>query len=391
MWIEREWAPAVGALSRRFPAVLLTGPRQVGKTSLLRHQFSQLAYVTFDDPALARQAETQPETFFAGRPEPLLLDEVQYAPALFRHLKKRIDEDRRPGRFLLTGSQKLPLMQNATESLAGRCGVLEMNSLAYREARGAVSELDDIDFLVRGGFPELYSVPTDRPADWYSSYVATYLERDVRNARHVGDLRDFSRFLRACALRSGQLLSFSDLARDVGVAPNTARAWLSVLQASGQVFLLEPYHRSAGKRLVKAPKLYFLDTGLACHLVGIADRATLFASPLAGAFWETFVVGQIVRHFQVSTTKPPIWFWRTSQGDEVDVLVEYGKRFVAIECKLTELPDQKDTKQLQRFARDMGQHSLIRSIIACRTIHAHDVDGGVLAASVLDVLNALRP
>ncbi len=391
MWIEREWSRAVAALLRTFPAVLLTGPRQVGKTSLLRHQYPSLAYATFDDPALARQAETQPDTFFAAHPGPLILDEVQYVPSLFRHLKKVIDRDRRPGRFLLTGSQTFALMHNVSESLAGRCGVLEMSSLSFGEVHRENAKRADLDYVVTGGFPALYSGVFERASDFYSSYLATYLERDVRNMRGVGDLRDFDRFMRAAALRTGQSLSYADLARDVGVAPNTARAWMSVLVASGLVYLLEPYHRNLGKRLVKAPKLYFLDTGLASHLVGIDSRATLLASPLAGAFWETFVVGQVVRHFQTARARPPVWYWRTSTGDEVDIVIERGARFIAVECKLTETPRRDATKGIAALRAYYGTSAVEKAYVACRTPHRHSIDSdfAVEARSVLDLVDAL--
>jgi predicted AAA+ superfamily ATPase len=391
MWIAREWTASVAALARAFPAVLLTGPRQVGKTSLLRHGYPKLRYLTFDDPALARQAESQPDVFFADHAAPMILDEVQYVPSLFRHLKKVIDRDRRPGRFLLTGSQTFPLMQNVSESLAGRCGIIEMSSLSFSEVHREDAKRRDLDCLLTGGFPALYTGAFERPADFYASYVSTYLERDVRNMRGVGDLRDFDRFMRAAAIRTGQILSYADLARDVGIAPNTARAWTSVLVASGLVHLLEPYHRNVGKRLVKSPKLYFMDTGLACHLMGIDARPTLLASPLAGALWETFVVGQVVRHFQSARSKPPIWYWRTSTGDEVDLVVERGARFIAVECKLSETPGRDAAKGIAAFARDYGKGAVEQAFVACRAPHRHPIGGDVPveASGILDLVGAL--
>jgi uncharacterized protein len=391
MWIERDWSAAVAALARAFPAVLLTGPRQVGKTSLLRHQYPNVPYVTFDDPALGRQAESQPDAFFAANPTPVILDEVQYVPSLFRQLKKVIDRDRRPGRFLLTGSQTFALIENVSESLAGRCGVIEMSSLSFAELHRDKARRHDLDALVTGGFPALYTGAFDRVSDFYSSYISTYLERDVRNMRDVGSLRDFDRFMRATALRTGQILSYSDLARDVGVAPNTARSWISVLVASGLVYLLEPYHRNVGKRLVKSPKIYFLDSGLACHLVGIDSRATLLASPLAGAFWETFVVGQVIRHFQTARSRPSLWFWRTSSGEEVDIVLERGGRFIVVECKLTETPRPDATKGIGAFAAQYGMRSVERAYLACRTPHRHSIDGdpSAEAVSVLELVAAL--
>lgn len=367
MWVERIWSDAVEALARSFPAVLLTGPRQVGKTSLLRRLFPRATFVTFDDVALARQAQTQPDTFLSSQAQPLILDEVQYVPSLFRDLKRHIDRDGRPGRFLMTGSQTFPLMQGVSESMAGRCAVAEMTSLSFAEVSAAQPGAGDLGTLVRGGFPALWSGQVEDARDFYTAYTATYLERDVRNLKQVGDLRDFHRFLRAAAIRTGQMLSYSDLARDVGVAPNTAKAWVSVMAASGQIHLLEPYHRSLGKRLVKSPKLYFLDTGLACHLVGIHSVAELLASPLAGALWETFVVGEVVRSLRAQRDASPLWYWRTSSGAEVDLLVERGGRFVAIECKLGEAPGPEALGGIRALAAFYDPREISKALVACRT------------------------
>jgi predicted AAA+ superfamily ATPase len=391
MWIERDWSPALTQLTRSFSAVLLTGPRQVGKTSLLRHLYPNATYVTFDDPALAQQAESQPEIFLDSHREPLILDEVQYVPTLFRALKRRIDRNREAGRFLLTGSQTFPLMQNVSESLAGRIGILEMSSLSLHEVQLAQGPCSDLSFLLTGGFPILHTDHALDPQTFYPSYIASYLERDVRNMKNVGNLRDFDRFLRATALRTGQLLSYSDLARDVGIAPNTARAWISVLEASGQIYLLEPYHRSLGKRLVKSPKLYFLDTGLVCSLIGIRTMEGLLSSPAAGALWETFVVGQVIRHFQSRGTNPPLWFWRTQSGDEVDLLIESGSRFTVIECKLTEAPTNRDAKGIARLADFYGHSSVSKAFVACRTSRSHLIDTKIKAeaSGVLALLEKL--
>jgi uncharacterized protein len=391
MWIDRDWGVAVRNAARSFPVVLLTGPRQVGKTSLLRHLYPEAEFLTFDDPALAQQAEGSPDLFFSRRKEPLVLDEVQYVPALFRPLKKVIDQRRRPGRFLMTGSQTFPLMQNVSESLAGRCAVLEMSSLSFREIRRARPGVTELEFLVKGGFPALHAPEIDDPSAFYSAYMATYLERDVRNLKNVGSLRDFDRFLRATAARTGQLLSYSDLARDVGVSPNTIRSWISVLEASGQVYLLEPYHRSLGKRLVKSPKLYFVDSGLACHLVGITRVDDLLRSPLAGALWETFVVGQVLRHFQVQAKRPPLWFWRTGKGDEVDLLIEKGARFIAIECKFAEVPNRGSLEGLAALAQFYGDAAIERAFVVCRTRHRYPFreNPKVQALSAADLDEAL--
>lgn len=379
MWISRKYEDTLKALSAQFPAVVVTGPRQVGKTSLVRRVFPTHAYASLDVPSIAEQAERSPETFLGSFAEPLIIDEVQYAPSLFRHVKVKIDQDKRPGRFLFTGSQSFALMQGVSESLAGRCGVLSMLNLSARELIESRHTFDDIPYIFKGGYPELYEKPQIEPHFWYGAYLSTYLERDVRNILNIGSLRDFDRFLRAVAVRTGQILSYSDLARDVGIAPNTAKQWISVLQTSGQIVLLEPYHRNLGKRLVKSPKLYMADTGLAAFLMGFETAESLLRHPVIGALWETHVVMQVVKHFAARGKTVPLWFWRTSQGAEVDLLVELGGRFVAVETKFAETPDEADVKGLHALQTFYGKHSLRAGYVASRTPRAYPLSDKVRA------------
>ena len=339
MWIDRKYEPTLQTLFDQFPVVVLTGARQVGKTALVQRVFPGFSYVTLDVPALAAEAEESPDTFLKRYPEPLIIDEIQYAPSLLRYLKIFIDRDKKPGRFILTGSQNFPLMQGISESLAGRCGVLNMFNLSLRELRDSSPHVHEEDYIVRGGYPELYSRPEIEPHFWYAAYLSTYLERDVRNILNVGSLRDFDRFLRAVAIRTGQILSYSELARDVGITPNTAKKWISVLQASGQVLLLEPYYRSLGKRLVKSPKLYMCDTGLAAFLMGFESWGALSQHPVVGALWETHIIIQAAKHFLAQGKRLPLWYWRIPQGAKVDLVIERGGQFIAVESKLSEHPD----------------------------------------------------
>ena len=352
----------------QFPVVVLTGARQAGKTSLVRHLFPQADYATFDIPRDADAARLDPAAFLKRRREPLIIDEVQYVPEILRHLKAVVDRDRYPGRFLLTGSQDLSLMQGVTESLAGRCAVLSLPTLALAEVSPNATP-DQVDaFCWRGGFPELWQRSgLDRDL-WLGSYLATYLERDVRNVLNIGSLRDFDRFLRASAIRVGQLVSLSELARDVGIAPNTAKSWLSVLEASRQLFLLEPYHRSAGKRLIKTPKLYFSDSGLLIYLLGFPEWTAVTQHAAWGAIWENFVIGEVWKHFLNQGQRPPCWFWRTTQGEEIDLLLERGpEQFLAIECKVGLEPDGRSLKGFAALEKAYGPKALHRGAVVCRT------------------------
>jgi predicted AAA+ superfamily ATPase len=336
--------------------------------------------VSLDVPAMAEQAEKSPEAFIRTFTEPLIIDEIQHAPALFRHLKVWIDQDKRPGRFILTGSQGIALMQGISESLAGRCGVLSMLNLSARELKESRLAFDEIGYLFKGGYPELYEKPEIEPHFWYGAYFSTYLERDVRNILNVGNLRDFDRFLRAVALRTGQILSFSDLARDVGIAPNTAKQWISVLQTSGQIVLLEPYHRNLGKRLVKSPKLYMADTGLAAFLMGFETPESVLRHPVIGALWETHVIMQVVKHFASKGRGVPLWFWRTGQGAEVDLLIEHGGRFTAIEAKFSEVPDAGALKGIDALQKFYGEKCLMAGYIASRARRSYPLAERVHAA-----------
>lgn len=378
MWIARKYEKTLSELSKQFPVVVVTGPRQVGKTALVRKVFPDATYITLDLPSTAAQAEKDSENFLRNLGEPAIIDEIQYAPSLFRYLKVIIDEDRRPGRFILTGSQNFLLMQGISESLAGRCAILNMLNLSADEVRG-IDGFDEEAYLFNGGYPELYARQDINPAFWYSSYLGTYLERDVRNIMNVGSLRDFDRFLRAAATRTGQLLSYSDLARDIGISVNTARKWVSVLEASGQIYLLEPYYRNMGKRLIKSPKLYISDTGLAAFLMGFENWDAIARNPLVGALWETHIVMQIVKHYYALGKNAPLWFWRTIQGDEVDLVIEQGERFTAVECKYAGNPGSTDIKGIKAFEKEYGKDSLLAAYIGSRTRNAYPITGTITA------------
>jgi hypothetical protein len=385
MWIEREISKELQCLARSFPVVALVGPRQVGKTSILEQTFPDYAYVSLDVASNAEVAETRPLEFLRQYPPPVILDEIQYAPSFFRHIKTVVDSRKgERGLFLLTGSQNFMLMENLSESLAGRAAVIPFLGLSGREWK-SVKKADPTlrwqDFLWKGAFPGLWQNPSETPGRdrWYQGYVTTYLERDVRNLLNVGSLRDFERFIRACAIRSGQMLNFSELGRDVGISTPTAKQWLSVLQASNQIILLEPYYHSLGKRISKTPKLYFTDTGLVAYLMGFASADALWSSREAGALWENYVVSQWVRWRDWHEPSLGLWCWRDQGGNEVDLLIEKDRKLIALECKLTEKPNEGDMRGIRRLIRFYGEETVSAAYIACPIQMAFDVKPGVTA------------
>jgi hypothetical protein len=385
MWIEREISKELRQVVKAFPVAVLMGPRQVGKTSLLEKVFSEYTYVSLDVSSNAEAAETRPQEFLDRYPPPVVIDEIQYAPSFFRFIKNYVDSHKgQNGLFILTGSQNLLLMEAIAESLAGRSAVIPFLGLSATEwfqAKAISAQHTWKDFLWKGGFPALWAEPESLPSRerWYQGYVATYLERDVRNLLKVGSLRDFERFIRASAIRCGQTLNLSEIGRDVGISTTTSKQWLSVLQASNQVFLLEPYYRSLGKRIVKSPKLYFTETGLAAYLMGFSSSEALWSSARAGALWENHVVNQWLRFRDWHEPSLGLWYWRDQGGNEVDLVLEKNQKLTAIECKLTERPDEKDMKGIRRLKAFYGEEEVIRSYIACPVELPFDVAQGVTA------------
>lgn len=385
MWIERTVEPRLRYSVRTRPVVVLTGARQTGKTSTLRHLFPDYNFVSLDLPTEAEQAEKEPARFLERHAKPLLVDEVQYAPGLFRHLKAAVDAERdRNGQFLLTGSQKFVLMKDVAESLAGRTDLVELETLSLAEILRAVPTTRLEEAILRGGFPELYGNPDIDAVAFYNSYLATYLERDVRSLANVGSLRDFERFLRACALRSGNLLNKADLARDVGIAPSTASLWLSTLEASGQIVLLEPWFSNKTKSLAKSPKLYVADTGLLCALLNIRSERTLLGSPNIGAIWETFVFAQLRDRERRAGRTGSLFFWR-DRSREVDFVVDSGGNLELFEVKWTEFPDARDTANLEFVRQSVGPSHVMSRAVVCRTPNSFPFSNGVRVLPVTEL------
>jgi len=373
-YIERSIEPVLRRAAKEFPAVVLVGPRQSGKTTLLKHLFSdRYRYISLEPPDVRVSAVEDPRGFIEMYPPPVIFDEVQYAPNLLPYIKEKIDAKREKyGQYVVTGSQNLLVMERVTESLAGRAAILKLLPLTRREAEGQpqkqfpwesegyksekkkVSQGDLWKEFLRGGYPELAAHPKRDVALWHSAYIQTYLERDVRLLRQVGDLTQFQNFLKALAARSAQLLHLSDLSRDLGVALNTAKAWISVLEATYQVIVLRPYFANVGKRLVKTPKVYFTDVGTLCYLAGLRDPEHAVSGPMGGAIFETAAVTEVYKKLMHCGTEPRMYFWRTSAGNEVDILVEFNHRLVPLEVKLSSTPRPAMASSIKIFKEDFG-------------------------------------
>jgi uncharacterized protein len=385
MWITRQVEPQLLRSARTRPVLVLTGARQTGKTSTLLRLFPNYHFVSLDLPTEAEQAEKEPQGFLRRHPPPAIIDEVQYAPGIFRHVKVAVDAARtQNGQFLLTGSQKFTLMRSVSESLAGRADIAELETLSFAEIRAALPKTVVEAAIVRGGFPELQANPDIDHVSFYNSYLATYLERDVRSLANIGNLRDFERFLRACALRSANLLNKADLARDVGIAPSTANRWLSALEASGQVVLLEPWFSNRTKSIVKTPKLFLADTGLLCALLNIRTEDALRQSPAAGAVWETFVFAQLRSRERRAGRLGSLFFWR-DRTREVDFVADLGGRLELFEAKWTELPNNSDFVNLDFVRKILGKPKIVGGGVVCRTPNCFPVSDGFHALAVTDI------
>ena len=334
--IDRDLTPLLHQAARQFPALTLTGPRQSGKSTLCRGIFQSLPYVNLEAPDVRSFAREDPRAFLANYPSGAIFDEVQRVPELPSYLQPLIDASPVPGRWVLTGSQNLALVESVSQSLAGRTAMMNLLPLCRGEVVRFAKHPTTLDeTLVAGGYPRIFDQGL-RPADWLASYVATYIERDVRAVANIGDLSTFQRFVELCAGRTGQLLNYASLAADCGISQPTAKAWLSVLEAGFIAFRLPAFHTNHRKRLVKMPKLHFHDTGLACWLLGIRSAEQLRSHPLRGALFETWVVTEILKHRTNLGERAGLFFYRDRDAAEVDLVIERADHLTLVEVKASQ-------------------------------------------------------
>lgn len=400
--IERAIKDALFRVAKSFPVTLVTGTRQTGKSTLLKNYIQKdgCQYVTFDDKENILAVKEVPKLFMAVHKAPAVFDEIQYVPSLFSYIKMDVDSNRTPGMFYLTGSQQFSMMKSVLESLAGRVGILNLLPFSQREL---VSDSFSAPFvptqeyllgrresykseslppdaiwktIQKGMYPEICNGNVTSQ-DFFSSYIGTYIERDVRLLTQVADEMQFIQFISVAAARTGQLVNYADMARTVGIDPNTAKRWLSVLVSSGIVYLLQPYFGNVEKRIVKTPKLYFVDTGLAAYLTKWTTAEVLMTGAMAGSFFETFVISEILKSYTNAGMNPPLYFYRDSDGVEIDLLIENDGILYPVEIKATSTPRKDNAKNFHIL------NSIKDKKIAPGTVICNSSDIGIVAKDVM--------
>lgn len=388
MYYHRHIEPVIARIAKRKPVIVLTGARQIGKSTMLKEVYEGIRYISLNRPLVRESAKDNPSLFFEINQPPIVLDEIQKAAELFDYIKDIVDEDKTKGQFYLTGSQSIKLMKNVSDSLAGRAGIIkmlgismrELNEINYREVfKPTMAHIDAISKEVpafnytnivsqihKGFFPELYETESDLKdwGDYYSSYFQTYIEKDIKDVLNIQDESAFIKFVKATASLTGEMLNYTTIAEICGKDVNTIKAWLSVMESSGLVYLLEPYHNNFNKRLIKSPKLYFLDTGLACWLLGWNTPEQLTNGAMWGHIFESFVFAEILKsYYNDGNIKPPLYYYRDKDKNEIDLLIEDGSIFHPIEIKTTSDPIKSMTNAFRYIegipGKEVGQGALI--------------------------------
>ena len=398
MYIERLLEKPFLEALKAFPAVFVGGPRRAGKTTLSQHLESKYKYVLLDEMDVRKYAAEDPRGFLERYAPPVIIDEIQNVPELLSYIKARIDADKTLGQWILTGSQQWSLMKGISETLAGRIAILHLYPFAITEIqKNSSSQPENFeDFLkllkkadapfkhaisvgewiLKGGYPEAVFASDNTRKTWFSSYMQTYIDRDVRGNVKEGNLRDFERFIGLLAARTAQQLNTAALAKDVGVTMPTIKAWLTLLEASGVIFFVMPYHRNFGKRLIKSPKCYFMDTGLACYLVGLQNAEHAIQGPMAGALFETACVAQLYKRLSVWGDERSLYYFRSTDGLEVDMLVERGGEVIPIEVKLSSTMDSSKVSALLKW-REIVKQSNSSSFVISTATNVGDIAKGI--------------
>ena len=348
--IERAILEIVMDMAAKFPVVTLTGPRQCGKSTLLKSCFDEYKYISLEDPDVRQIAENDPRGFLRGCGSKCIIDEAQRVPDLFSYLQTIVDSRDECGQFILSGSHNFLLMERISQSLAGRTSVLKLFPFSVAELREAGKLPNDLDeFLLKGCYPRLYDKKL-KAKEYFTSYLQTYVERDVRLLRNITDMAAFKRFLKLCASRVGSVMNVTSLAKDAGISVITANSWISILEASFILYTLPPYYKNFSKRIIKSPKIYFCDTGLLCNLLNIFNKEQLQSSDLRGAIFENFIVTEYMKSAVFKGDEPQLYFWRDTNQNEVDLLCETDGKLSAIEIKSGETKNQKFYDGLKKFA-----------------------------------------
>lgn len=391
-YIHRQIEPMIQKLVQSFPSLAVSGPRQSGKSTLLIHTLKDHQYITLDDPLTRERAASDPRFFLDSIDGPVIIDEIQHAPHLLSYIKMRIDKKRdKKGMYVFTGSQQFSMIKDLGDSLAGRIALLDLLPFSVAEKKKSLGRETSLDAFVHaaltGSYPELVVDGNIDVHTWYGSYIRTYLERDIRSIYNIGNLRDFQRFMQLLAGRCSQLLNLSEFAKDIGVSVPTVKNWLSVLEASRMIYLLPPYYNNLGKRITKAPKLYFTDIGIVCYLTGIRDKAHLLQGPMAGALFENYCMQETVKVFFNQGRQPQLYFLRTSNDLEVDLLVEVSARTVLpVEFKSSKTPSPRMGANIERFRKLFSKIEIQKGLLVTMSERTEPLTAELTAITVDDYL-----
>lgn len=381
--IYRILTEKVLSLSQQFPVIGLLGPRQSGKTTLVKALFPHLPYINLEDINQKYLAQSDPKSFLDKYSSGVVLDEIQHVPSLFSYIQIMVDQKQLPGQFILTGSQNFSLSQNISQTLAGRIALLSLLPLSIQELKASNHIVTEYDRLIfQGGYPSLYKT-SFKPTDWYPNYIRTYVERDARQIKNITDLNRFQTFLKLCSGRIGQILNLTSLANDCGISHVTARQWISILETSYLVYLLPPHYQNFSKRLIKMPKIYFYDTGLACSLLGIENKKQLENHYLRGGLFENLVISELLKFRLNYGQQPNLYFWRDKSGHEIDCIYETADKLISIEIKSSKSLSNDHFKNLTYF-QDL---SFQKQSILC---YAGDIEAVQHGISVVNFANMIE-